>query len=107
MFPLSLNINNNNIISLRNAFYSALIQSSRFNEKMFNIFSEAYSVYLKTILEDNNISKNLAELEKIVNSRTSNIFNQRFREESFVSTLSDTVASYSILAKCTGFGQVY
>ena len=96
-----------NFIHLRDTFYSALTNFSRFNEKIFNTFSEAYSVYLKTILEGNNISKDLPELEKIVRSRISNIFNLRFREEDFVSTLSDTVASYSALAKSTGFGQVY
>jgi len=31
----------------------------------------------------------------------------RFREEDFVSTLTDTLASYSALAENTGFGQVH
>jgi polyhydroxyalkanoate synthase subunit PhaC len=75
--------------------------------EIFKAFSEAYSVYLKTLLEDGNVTKDLPELEKIVRSRISNIFNLRFREEDFVSTLSDSVASYSTLAKSTGFGQVY
>jgi len=104
IFPLSID---SNVIDLRDTFYSVLTNSSRFNEKMFNIFSEAYSVYLKTILGGNNISKHLTELEKIVKSRISNIFNLRLREEDFVNTLSDTVASYSRLAKSTGFGQAY
>ncbi|HYA82521.1 MAG TPA: alpha/beta fold hydrolase [Candidatus Bathyarchaeia archaeon] len=95
------------VIHFRDTFYSALTNSSRFSEKMFNTFSEAYLVYLKTLLEGNNISKDLPELEKIVKSRISNIFDLRLREEDFVSTLSDTVASYSTLAKSTGFGQVY
>jgi hypothetical protein len=47
----------------------------------------------------------LPELEKIVKSRINNIFNQKFRD--FVNTLSDTVASYSLLAKSIGFGQTY
>jgi polyhydroxyalkanoate synthase subunit PhaC len=94
-------------VHLRDTFYSASTNFSRFNEEIFKTFSEAYSVYLKTILEDGNITKDLPELEKIVRSRISNIFNQRFREEDFVSTLSDTVASYSTLAKSTGFGQAY
>jgi hypothetical protein len=104
MFPLTID---SNVIHLRDAFYRVLTNSSRFNEKIFSIFSEAYSVYLKTISEGNNISKDLPELEKIVKSRISNIFNLRLREEDFVSTLSDTVASYSTLAKSTGFGQAY
>jgi polyhydroxyalkanoate synthase subunit PhaC len=94
-------------IHLQDTLYSASTNFSRFNEKLFKTFSETYSVYLKTILEDDNITKDLPELEKIVRSRISNIFNLRFREEHFVSTLSDTVASYSTLAKSTGFGQVY
>ncbi len=66
-----------------------MINTSRFNEKMFNIFVETYSVYLKTVFEDNKIAKNLPELEKIVRSRISNIFNLRFREEDFISILLD------------------
>jgi hypothetical protein len=93
----------NNLIELRDTIYSA--NSSRFNEKIFKTFSEAYSVYLKTTLEE--FSKDLPELEKDVRSKISDIFNLRFREEDFVSTLSDTLASYSALAKCTGFGQAY
>jgi class III poly(R)-hydroxyalkanoic acid synthase PhaC subunit len=96
-----------NFISLRDTLYSASTNFSRFNEKIINTFSEAYSVYLKTILEDGNNTKDLPELEKIVRSRISSIFNLRFRDEDFVSTLSHTVASYSALAKSTGFGQVY
>ena len=85
----------NNDIHLPTTFCSVLRNSLQFNERLFNTFSEAYSLYLKTILEGNNISKDLPKLEKIVKSRISNIFNLRFREEDFVSTLSDTVASYS------------
>lgn len=99
--------NRENLIYLRDIVYAALIYSLRFNDKLFNTFSEAYSVYVKTILEGNNIAKDLPELEKIVRSRVNNIFNSKFREEDFVSTLSDTVASYSELAKSTGFGQIY
>jgi hypothetical protein len=95
-----------NFIDLRDTFYNASANFLRFNEKIFNTFSEAYSVYLKTILEDAK-TKDLPELEKIVRSRISNIFNLRFRDNDFVSTLSDTVASYSALVKSTGFGQVY
>jgi polyhydroxyalkanoate synthase subunit PhaC len=94
-------------IHLRDTIYNASTNFLGFNEKIFNIFSEAYSVYLKTILEDDNVTKDLPDLEKIVKSRISNIFNLRFREADFVSTLSDTVASYSTLAKSTGFGQLY
>jgi hypothetical protein len=59
--------------------FIALTNSSRFNDKIFNTFSEAYSAYLKTILEGNNIAKDLPELEKAERSRIGNIFNLRFR----------------------------
>jgi hypothetical protein len=42
-----------------------------------------------------------------VRSRIRNIFERNFREEDFISKLSDTIASYSALAKSTGFGQAY
>ena len=99
--------NRNNMIDLRDTLSSAFINSSRFNEKLFKTFSEAYWVYVKTILEGNNIAKDLPEFEKIVRSRISNVFNVRFREGDFVSTLSDTVESYSDLVKDTAFGQGY
>ncbi|MFL6357942.1 MAG: alpha/beta fold hydrolase, partial [Nitrososphaeraceae archaeon] len=48
-----------------------------------------------------------AELDKILRSRFQKIFNEKFREERFVNYLSDTVASYSELAKITGLGKMY
>jgi polyhydroxyalkanoate synthase len=103
-FPLNLD---NNTVHLRDTFYGTLTNSLRFNEKIFNTFSEAYSVYLKTILEGNSVTKDLPDLEKVVGSRISNIFNLRFREEEFVTILSDVVASYSNLAKATAFGKTF
>jgi len=41
-----------------------------------------------------------------VRSRIRNIFERNFREEDFISKLSGTVASYSALAKSTGFGML-
>jgi poly[(R)-3-hydroxyalkanoate] polymerase subunit PhaC len=83
------------------------MNSLRFNEKLFSTFSEAYSVYIKTILEGNNLTKDVQEFERIVRSRMHNIFDAGFREEDFVSTLSETVASYSDLTKFMGLGQQY
>jgi poly[(R)-3-hydroxyalkanoate] polymerase subunit PhaC len=83
------------------------MNSLRLNENLFSTFLEAYSVYFKTILDENNVTKGVQEFEKIVRSRMHNIFNTRFREEDFVNKLSETVASYSDLAKSTGFGQSY
>jgi polyhydroxyalkanoate synthase len=95
------------MLDLRDTFFRTLISSSRFNETLFSAFSEAYSVFIRTNLEGNNIARDSPELENIVRSRIRDVFNVRFREEDFVSALSDTVASYSELAKSTGFGQAY
>ena len=99
--------NRDTMIGIRDSFYSAFMNSSRISEKLFDTFSEAYSVYVRTILEGNNIAKDLPELENVVRSKIRDVFDSRFREEGFVSTLSSTVASYSELAKITAFGQAY
>ena len=92
---------------MSNAFSRALSNSRQFNTELFNIFAEAYSMYLGTISEYNRSWKDLAELEKILRSKYCKLFNEKFREERFVNTLSNTIASYSELAKVTGLGKIY
>src|SRR5918995_4506133 len=72
-----------------------------------NAFARSYPIYLNTIYEYNRSWKDLSELDKILRSRFREAFNEKFREETFVNTLSDTVASYSQLAKVTGLGKMY
>jgi polyhydroxyalkanoate synthase subunit PhaC len=94
-------------INMSNAFSRALLNSTQFNTELFNTFVEAYSMYLGTISEYNRFWKDLAELEKILRSKYRKLFDEKFREERFVNTLSDTIASYSELAKTTGLGKIY
>lgn len=94
-------------INISNAFSRALLNSTQFNTQLFNTFVEAYSMYLGTISEYNRFWKDLAELEKILRSKYRKLFDEKFREERFVNTLSDTIASYSELAKTTGLGKIY
>jgi polyhydroxyalkanoate synthase len=94
-------------INMSNAFSRALLNSTQFNTELFNTFAEAYSMYLGTISEYNRSWKDLAELEKILRSKYRKLFDEKFREERFVNTLSDTIASYSELAKTTGLGKIY
>ena len=98
-----------NTIGLQDALKDVFIDSLKFNEKLFNAFSKAYSAYIKTAFfyDKNNLVKDYSESEKILKSTIGNIFDERFREEDFITTLSDTVASYSELARSTGFSQVY
>jgi polyhydroxyalkanoate synthase len=72
-----------------------------------NAFAEAYPIYLNTISEYNKSWKNLSELDKILRSRFRKAFDEKFIEEDFVNTLSDTITNYSELAKVTGLGKMY
>jgi polyhydroxyalkanoate synthase len=94
-------------IEIRDALNGVLVNSSRFNWKLYETFVEAYSVYLNILFKEDNTSKDLAELEKIIRKKIGNIFNTKFRDDNFIATLSNVVASYSNLAKATGFGKTY
>jgi polyhydroxyalkanoate synthase subunit PhaC len=72
-----------------------------------NAFAQSYPIYLNTISEYNRSWKDLSELDKILRSRFRKTFDEKFREEVFINTLSDAITSYSELAKITGLGQMY
>ena len=97
----------NSAVDLHSALRGLLLNSSRFNWKLYEAFTEAYSVYLNILFKEVNTSKNFAEFEKIIRKKIGNIFNTKFRDDNFILTLSDVVASYSNLAKATGFGNTY
>jgi hypothetical protein len=84
-------------IEIRDALNGVLVNSSRFNWKLYEAFVEAYSVYLNILFKQDNTSKDLAELEKIIRKKIGNIFNTKFRDDNFIATLSNVVASYSNL----------
>ena len=98
---------NSSFANTYNAFARVLSSSMQFNTELWNAFAEAYPIYFSTISEYNKSWKNLPELDKILRSRFRNAFDQKFREERFVYTLSGTVASYSELARITGLGKMY
>ena len=94
-------------IEIRDALNGVLLNSSRFNWKLYEAFAEAYSVYLNILFREGNTSKDLAELEKIIRKKIGDISNTKFRDDNFIATLSNVVTSYSNLAKATGFGKIY
>src|SRR5919198_3666463 len=94
-------------INMYNIFGKALSSSTQFNTELFNAFAQAYRIYLSTISEYNRSCNDFAELDKTLRSRFQKIFDEKFREERFVNSLSDLVASYSELAKITGLGKMY
>lgn len=95
------------VIDVRDALNGVLLNSSRFNWKLYEAFVEAYSVYLNILFKEGSTAKDLAEFEKIIRKKIGNIFNTKFRDDNFIVTLSNVVASYSNLAKATGFGKIY
>jgi class III poly(R)-hydroxyalkanoic acid synthase PhaC subunit len=97
----------NSFIDISDAFSRALLNSSQFNIILFNAFADAYPIYINTISEYNKSWKNLSELDQILRSRFRKAFDEKFREENFVNTLSDAVTSYSELARVTGLGKMY
>ena len=97
----------NSFIDIFNAFFRAWSSTAHFNLTLSNAFAEAYPIYLNTISEYNKSWKNLSELDKILRSRFRKAFDEKFIEEDFVNTLSDTITSYSELAKVTGLGKMY
>ncbi|MFY9564926.1 MAG: alpha/beta fold hydrolase [Nitrososphaeraceae archaeon] len=90
-----------------NAFTRALSSSAQFNIVLYKAFSQFYPMYLDIISEYNKSWKDLSELDKVLRSRFRNAFDEKFRDADFVNRLSDTITSYSELAKVTGLGQMY
>ena len=89
------------------AMNEVLLKSSRFNWKLYQAFNDVYSAYLNLLFKEDNTSKDVAEFENIIKKKIGNIFDTKFRDDIFIAALSDVVASYSNLAKATGFGEVY
>jgi polyhydroxyalkanoate synthase subunit PhaC len=97
----------NSFIDASNAVAQALSTSTQFNMKLYNVFTTAYHIYINTISEYNKSWKDLSELDKVLRSKFLNALDEKFREEEFVTSLSETVAASSQLAKITGSGMIY
>jgi polyhydroxyalkanoate synthase len=88
-------------------FSKLLLNSTKFNLKLWNSFAEAYPIYLSTVCEYNKSWKDLSELDRVLRRRFRKTLDEKFRQKSFVNSLSDNVASYSRLANILGIGNVY
>ena len=97
----------NSFLDIFNAFAQALTNTTRFNTILFNAFADAYPIYLNVISQYNKSWKDLSELDNILRSRYRKAFDEKFREKKFIDTLSDTITSYSELARVTGLGNMY
>jgi hypothetical protein len=92
-------------IEVRDALKEVLVNSSRFNWKLYEAFTEAYSVYLNLLFKEDNTSKNFAEFEKIIRQQIGNIFNTKFRDDNFIATLSDVVVILININSLTSISQ--
>jgi class III poly(R)-hydroxyalkanoic acid synthase PhaC subunit len=106
-YPNSNSMKNIFPVYYNNVFGNAMLNSLQFNIELSSAFSEAYFTYCDIISEYHKSWNNLPDLETILKKRFRNIFDKKFREEQFVETLSNTVASYSEVAKVLGTGLVY
>jgi polyhydroxyalkanoate synthase len=88
-------------------YYNLFVDVTQFSIILFNAFADAYPIYINTISEYNKSWKNLSELDQTLRSRFRKALDKKFREENFVNTLSDTITSYSELARVTGLGKMY
>jgi transposase len=74
-------------IEIRDALNGVLLNSSRFNWKLYEAFVEACLVYLNVLFKQDNTSKDLAELEKVIRKKIGNKFNTKFRDARFQMSL--------------------
>jgi polyhydroxyalkanoate synthase len=97
----------NSYIDISNAFARALLNTTQFNMILSNAFADTYPIYFSAISEYNKSWKDLSELDKILRSRFRKAFDAKFREGNFINTLSETITSFSELARVTGLGKMY
>ena len=79
--------------------------SADFYAKLAGVFIDTSLALTRIFLTDN--WRNVQELEKKWLSSCHDIFDSKFREDSFVNSLSNAVDCFSKLAASTGFGQLY
>jgi polyhydroxyalkanoate synthase subunit PhaC len=97
----------NSFVNSFRLFVQALSSSMQFNTELCKAFAEAYTMYFSEISKYNKSWHDPFELDKLLRSKFRKLFDQKFREEEFVHTLSDAVAKYSDLAEITGTGKMY
>jgi polyhydroxyalkanoate synthase subunit PhaC len=97
----------NSFINNFDVFTRALSSSIQFNTELCKAFTEASFIYFSEISKYNKSWHEPFELDKILRSKFRKVFDQKFREEEFVHTLSDAVANYSALAEITGTGKMH
>lgn len=79
---------------------------SSFNSKIANAFADSYAAMVDIYLQDRD-STNTSDLERKTMAKARDIFNDKFREQDFLRSVSEVTEAFSKMAKTTGFGQIY
>jgi class III poly(R)-hydroxyalkanoic acid synthase PhaC subunit len=77
----------------------------KLGSQLFEAFSNASMIFLEAFNDGTSLQSR--EAEKAIMAKIRDMFDGRFRENGFVTTLADSVESSSNLANVTGFGQLY
>lgn len=101
MLPTDQNIMIEGWKTINNAYSSSLL----FYSKLLEAFTDAYLIYVRTFYKKS--PRNIAETEKIAMSKIRDMFDAKFRNDSFIAALSEAVKNYSELAIIIGFGRTY
>lgn len=94
------------LLDRRNVFARAYSSSLQFCSQLSKHFLDASTIFSKAFYEGKGL-KDPTEIEKAAIAKAREVLEKRFREESFVKLLSESVDNYAKLAKVTGFGQFY
>ena len=86
-------------------FMNSCSSSADFYAKLAGVFIDTSLALTRIFLTDN--WRNVQELEKKWLSSCHDIFDSKFREDTFVNSLSNAVDCFSKSAASTGFGQSY
>lgn len=90
-----------------NPFVNAYSSSLKFYTQLSKCFLDVSPIFSSAFYDAKELKKDPTEIEKIAIANAREVFEKRFREESFVKSLSELVDNYAKLAKVTGFGQYY
>jgi polyhydroxyalkanoate synthase len=93
--------------NITDVFTELLPSSMQFNIQLWSAFVESYPIYLTTISEYDKSWKDMSGLDTALRSKFRKALDDKFRQDKFVNSLSDNVASYSKLANVLGLGNVY
>jgi polyhydroxyalkanoate synthase subunit PhaC len=77
-----------------------------FCSKLVDAFADSYAAMAGVYLQER-ASTNSLELERKAMAKARDIFDDKFRDQDFLRSVSELTEAFSRMAKATGFGQIY